>query len=251
MTYSADQVSASASYRITSTFVAGLEAAGSLRNYDSNGIEDNGLSAGPFFRIEVTPNFKVSLSGGYQELTTNSGTLTAATAFQPNIVSPALGAGQNNSYYANLTLDHRASRYYTDRLSIGHELELDVFSQQSDVTYVSYTSTWKANKNLNLALTLNYKDVSSPSLGGNATPTFNLFPQPFRPVSPSPKPSPARSSISSPTSSTPRPPRVSCRTGRSYARLPLLNLPGSWHIQSSLSGFHTKSGAIQSYEDAE
>jgi hypothetical protein len=178
LNYSADQVSASGYYRFTSTFIGGLEAAASIRDYDHNNIEDTQLSAGPFFRIEVTPNFKVSLSGGFQTISTDSGSLTAASVATPGSVSPALGAGTQNSYYANLTLDHRFNKYYTDRLSIGHELELDVFSQQSDVTYASYTSDWKVNSDLHLALTLNFQDVSSPSTGGTGgtgTPSFDLF----------------------------------------------------------------------------
>lgn len=175
VSYSADQVSGSGYYRVTTTTTAGLEAAASVRNYDHNNIEDSQLSAGPFFRIEVTPNFKVSLSGGYQTVSTDSGDLTLASVSTQGSVSPALGAGTQNSYYANLTLDHRLNKYYTDRLAAGHELELDVFSQISDVTYISYTSDWKVNTDLHLALTLNYQDVSSPSTGGTGTPTFDLF----------------------------------------------------------------------------
>jgi hypothetical protein len=175
VSYSADQVSASGYYRFTTTFIGGLEAAASMRNYDNNNIQDNQLSAGPFFRIEVTPNVKVSLSGGFQTISTDSGDLTAASVSNPNSVSPALGVGTQDSYYANVTLDHRFNKYYTDRLAVGHELELDVFSQESDVTYASYTSDWKVNNELHLALTLNFQDVSSPSTGGTGTPSFDLF----------------------------------------------------------------------------
>ncbi len=161
--YSADQISAAASYRITSTLVTGLEFAGSYRYYDQYGIDDNQMSVGPFIRIEVTPTFKVSAGAGYQEITTTSGNLTYAQTQIPNMVNPVLGVGTYDSWYGNLTLDHRLNADYTDRLSIGHELELDPFSQISDVYYASYTSSWKVNTDLNLAFTLNYQDVTSPS----------------------------------------------------------------------------------------
>jgi hypothetical protein len=161
--YSADQISAAASYRVTSTLVTGLEFAGSIRYYDQFNIDDNQMSAGPFARIEVTPTFKVSAGVGYQEISTSSGNLTLATVQQPNNVSPVLGVGTYNSWYGNLTFDHRLNADYTDRFSIGHELELNVFSQISDVYYASYTSSWKVNSDLNLAFTLNYQDVTSPS----------------------------------------------------------------------------------------
>jgi len=173
--YEADQVSASAAYSVTSTVIVGGEVAASMRYYDDYDINDTGLSVGPFVRVEVTPNFKVSASAGYQEISTESGNLTAAEASIPNNVTPSLGVGTQNSYYANLTLDHRLNKYYTDRLSGGHELELDVFSQVSDVTYVSYTSSWKVNHDLNLAFNINYQDVSSPSTSNIADSNYDLF----------------------------------------------------------------------------
>ena len=176
LSYSADQFSASAAYSVTSTVTAGVEGAASLRYYDHFDIEDNALSVGPFMRVEVTPDFKISASGGYQTESTDSGNLTPAELAQPNTVLPVLGVGTTNSYYANLTLDHRLNKYYTDRLSAGHELELDVFSQQSDVTYVTYTSSWKVNSGLNMTLSLNFQDVSSPSSNNSlATGTYDLF----------------------------------------------------------------------------
>ena len=174
--YSANQISAAASYRVTSTLVTGLEFAGSIRNYGLYNINDNQLSAGPFARMEVTPNFKVSAGAGYQEISTDSGNLTFADTQQPNNVTPVLGVGTYNSWYGNLTFDHRLNSVYTDRLSLGHELELNVFSQINDVYYASYTSSWKVNSSLNLAFTLNYQDVTSPSQSTvYSNSSFNVF----------------------------------------------------------------------------
>jgi hypothetical protein len=161
--YSADQISAAASYRVTSTVVTGLEFAGSIRYYDQFAIDDNQMSVGPFARVEVTPNFKISAGAGYQEITTGSGNLTVATTLQPNNVSPVLGVGTQSSWYGNLTFDHRLNENYTDRFSLGHEAQLNPFSQITNLYYASYTSSWKVNSNLNLAFTLNYEDVNSPS----------------------------------------------------------------------------------------
>ena len=175
LNYNADQVSISGTYAFTTTLSAGLEGAASIRQYSNSGVEDDAISVGPFVRFEVTPNFKVSASGGYQAVSTGSGDLTAAQVNTVGLVNPALGAGTTNSYYVNLTLDHRMNQYYTDRFSVGHETQLDVFSQQSEVTYVTYTSSWKVNQNLNLAFTVNYQDVTSPSNSLISTPSYNLF----------------------------------------------------------------------------
>jgi hypothetical protein len=184
--FHANQFSANASWNMTSTVVFGVEGQGSIRNYDDYGIEDTGYGFGPFTRIEVTPNFKVSASGGFQSLTTTSGSLTAAQVNAPNSVSPVLGAGTTNSYYVDVTLDHRLNSYYTDRLSVGHELQLDVFSQQTDVTYVTYTSSWKVNRILNMAFTLNFENVDSPSaasaISSGSYDCFNLGVQASFPV---------------------------------------------------------------------
>jgi len=175
LNYNADQVSMSGTYAFTTTLSAGLEGAASIRQYTNSGVEDDAISVGPFVRFEVDPNFKVSASGGFQAVSTGSGNLTAAQVNTVGLVNPALGAGTTNSYYVNLTLDHRMNQYYTDRFSVGHETQLDVFSQQSEVTYVTYTSSWKVNQSLNLAFTLNYQDVSSPSSSLISTPSYSLF----------------------------------------------------------------------------
>jgi len=73
------------------------------------------------------------------------------------------GVGTTNSYYANGHLDHRISILH-ERLSAGHEVEIDVFSQQSDVTYATYSSSWKVNTKVNLAFTLSYQE--RPPIGG-------------------------------------------------------------------------------------
>ena len=173
LSYSAEQISASALYSVTSTFNVGLEGAGSIRNYDHNSVSDDQLSVGPFAKLQLTPNTELAVSGGFQSTMTGSGNLSPV-AGGPFTVSPVMGTGRTNGYYANVTLDHRLNAYYTHRLSAGHEQEIDVFSNQSDVTYVTYTSSWKVNQKLNLALTLNYEDVSS-SGGGITSGSFNMF----------------------------------------------------------------------------
>jgi hypothetical protein len=170
LSYSADQISASGLYKVTSTVTVGLEAAASLRHYDHFGIEDTALSVGPFAQVNLTPNLEVSASGGFQTVSTDSGNLSEATVMAPNNVSPVPGVGTDNSYYVNVTLDHRLNRYYTDRFSAGHELEIDVFSQESDVTYATYTSSWKVNPHLNVALSLNFEDVDTPGGSFDGSP---------------------------------------------------------------------------------
>ncbi len=176
LSYSADQISLAGTYNFTSTFSGGLEFTGSMRSYDHNDVKNTQASVGPFVRIEMTPDTKLSLSGGFQTADTTSGNLSAASASFPNNVSPVFGVGTTNSYYVNGTLDHRLNRYYTDRFSVGHELQVDVFNQQSEVTYVTYTSSWKVNTDLNLSLTLNYENVES--VGSNtaiATGSYDMF----------------------------------------------------------------------------
>ena len=162
--YTADQVSASAELHISSTFMTGLEAAGSVRSYDQFSGDYTGFSAGPFMKLQVTDHIKAMLSGGYRYQVSPANNLGPGQLMLPGTVMPSSGGVNSDSYYADLTLDHEVNKYYIERLSLGHDIELGLLGEQSEISYVNYTSSWHVNKRLNLALTLGYQNVNE--LGG-------------------------------------------------------------------------------------
>jgi hypothetical protein len=171
LNFSADQVSLSGELHVSSTLIGGLEASASEREYQDFDGEYTQLSAGPFIKLQITDHIKLEASGGYQYIgspasnadysnqyyyngTTNNGTIEPGTD----------GGNSENSYYFNVTLDHEVNKYFLQRLSLGHELELGLLAEESDDSYINYSASWHVNSRLNIALTLGYQDISE--IGG-------------------------------------------------------------------------------------
>jgi hypothetical protein len=173
LSYSADQVSGAAELHLSSTFVAGIEVAASERKYFQYDGDYDQLSAGPYLRVQVTDHIKAQLSGGYEYISTPGGN-SFAPILATGTITPGNGAGDDGSYYFNLTVDHELNKYFLERLAIGHELELDLVGQTSDVSYINYSASWKVNSHLNLSLDVGYQDVDE--IGGLIGATsFDLF----------------------------------------------------------------------------
>jgi hypothetical protein len=158
--YSADQVAASAEFHVTSTLSGGLEAAASTRSYNDFGGNYTQLSAGPFARVQISQYLRAQVSAGYQTLHSPNNSLNPGEILPANVYTPGSTAGTDTSWYADLTFDHQVNQYFIHHLSLGHELELGLLGDQSDVYYANYTASWKVNTFLNLAFTLGYQDVN-------------------------------------------------------------------------------------------
>ncbi len=172
LSWSANQFSASAEFHESSTFVAGIEAAASRRDYFQFGGDYDQLSAGPYVKVQVTDNIKAQLSGGYEYIDSPIRIFNQVNT--AGILGPGVGGGSHSSYYVNLTVDHELNKYFLERLALGHELELGLLAEESDVTYINYSASWKVNSHLNLAFNLGYQDVSEDG-GLIGFSSFNVF----------------------------------------------------------------------------
>jgi hypothetical protein len=171
--YSADQVSASAELHVSSTFIAGLEAAASRREYDDFSGDYDQLSAGPFFKVQITDHIKAQVSGGYQYIDSPANTFFPSQEL--TLIGPGYGSGSQSGYYFNVTIDHEVNKYFLQRLALGHELELGFLAEESDVSYINYSASWHVNSHLNIALTLGYQDVDEQTGGLIGASSFDLF----------------------------------------------------------------------------
>jgi hypothetical protein len=173
LSYSANQVSTSAEFLTSSTFIFGFEAAASQREYFQYQGDYDQLSAGPYIKVQITDHIKAQLSGGFDYISTPSNNVFAPIA-ATGVIGPGSGGGSDSSYYVNLTIDHNLNKYFLERLALGHELELDLVGQESDVTYINYSASWKVNDHLNLSFDVGYQDVDEES-GLIGASSFNLF----------------------------------------------------------------------------
>ena len=170
--FTADQVSASAELHVSSTFISGIEATVSRREYDDYAGNYDQFTAGPYFKVQVTDHIKAELSGGYEYIDSPPNSFNPLYA--QGILGPSYGAGPDSSFYANLTIDHQLNKYFLERLALGHEIELGLLAETADVYYINYSASWHVNSHLNLALNVGYQDVDE--LGGLITASsFDLF----------------------------------------------------------------------------
>jgi hypothetical protein len=172
--FSADQVAASVEFHVTSTLSGGLEAAASTRSYNDFGGDYTQFSVGPFARVQLSQYLRVQASAGFQTLHSPNNSLQPGEILPANVYTPGSTAGTDSSYYADLTFDHQVNKYFIHHLSLGHELELGLLGDQSDVYYANYTASWKASSFVNLALTLGYSDVSEEGALVGVSP-YNMF----------------------------------------------------------------------------
>jgi hypothetical protein len=111
-------------------------------------------------KIQVTQHIKVEASAGFQNVDSPSDFAGPGQILPSNVIQPGSSGGSTNSYYFNVSIDHELNHYYLQRLSLGHQVSLGILGEQSDTSYVNYTSSWHVNRDLNLALNLSYQDVS-------------------------------------------------------------------------------------------
>ncbi len=182
-----DQISTSAFLNFTSAFTAGIEGTASSTRYPGAPLNDStGYSVGPFLSAQLTRYTKLYLAGGFQSYTSGNGsaqndpTTLPGNAFSGlqnqrlSVSAPApQRSGSSHSYYANLTIAHRLNRFYSDRLSAGHESTVGLFSQRTETNFVNYSSAWQLNAYFSLSTALYFEDINET--GVSAAPPFTRF----------------------------------------------------------------------------
>jgi hypothetical protein len=147
-----DQFVFSGSVRATNTLSVGVRATGGLVNYNHNFNNDSAwYSFGPFLETQVTSYIHVSLEGGYQGGSFNTGGLNDDTSGLSTV-------------YARLQLTHRINRYITETLDTGRDAQLGFTTNTTELTYVRYAAIWRVNSKVTLAFEAFYEHgLDSPS----------------------------------------------------------------------------------------
>ena len=79
--------------------------------------------------------------------------------------------GSNStSNYANVSLTNQLNTYYTQTLSAGREIALDLVGTQTSDNYLRYSSVWKMNAHISLNFNAFAEDISNAG-----TPNNNLL----------------------------------------------------------------------------
>ena len=167
--HSTEQFSASATVKVTTVIVGGIEGSASYSAYPNQPSADfDSYSAGPFIEFQLTKYTHVYMSGGVR--------IYSSAAGQPAAVSlgsaaPAAASTKADpGYYANVSIVHRLNSYYRDELKLGHSDEAQALSGHSTSDFVRYTSTWALGPQLALSTSLFFEDVHEISGGAFSGP---------------------------------------------------------------------------------
>jgi hypothetical protein len=111
---SSEQFFGRATYRFVETTQAGLEASGSLTDYESARERDNqSVSIGPFIEWQLLADLRLSLRGGY------------VIYFQEPVLNFGLGKDVG-SFYAGIEANHRLTDHVTHGLSAARGVQQSV-----------------------------------------------------------------------------------------------------------------------------
>jgi len=156
--HSTDQFSGSASFKVTSVAIGGIEATAAASTYPKTPSADfDSLSTGPFFEIQLTKFTHFYMSGGLKSFTSSGGS-PGAVSVTSAPVAPSQG-GTQVGYYANASLLHTLNRFYSDRLELSHSDEADALSGHAQVNSVRYQGTWKVNSKFTISTGLFFEDA--------------------------------------------------------------------------------------------
>src|SRR6516165_7120895 len=123
----------SGSVRATNTLSVGVRATAGIVNYNHNFNNDSvWYSFGPFLETQLTPYIHVSLEGGYQGGSFNTGGLNNDTSGLSTL-------------YARLQITHRVNRYITETFDVGRDAMLGFTTNTTELTYARYGAVWRVN----------------------------------------------------------------------------------------------------------
>jgi hypothetical protein len=131
---------------VSPAIVAGLEAGGSLSDYESDFFSDNTqFSVGPFVELQVTRDLRAGAKAGY---------------VRSDFDEPAAGGTPDsvNDFYAEISADHQLSQYMNHRLALGREARSGASSELVTLWFARYENNWMLSQYLTLRSSLFYED---------------------------------------------------------------------------------------------
>lgn len=167
--HASELFSADAMLAFSPVVTAGLEAAGSLNNFDNSPAYDTWRArVGPAFRINASDFIQIRLGGGYERIQYDSD--QAST----------LGLSPENTYYAYAAVEHRINEFFYHSLTVSHDNQLGFNAANLEGDHITYSLNWAARKPLTISplVSVHFFDESFGSTTANLyheTFTYYLF----------------------------------------------------------------------------
>ena len=132
---------ASAVYQLAPRTFLGVEGTASITDYSHDALNSSvGGTVGLYFDITPTPYLRLTVRGGYQYASFDTGGSFTTGAFQDS--------SELSSYYWNVTVANRINAYLSQSLSAGRENDLGLTSNYLELDFVRYNIAWRALSNI-------------------------------------------------------------------------------------------------------
>lgn len=154
---SSEQFHGRAAYQIATITSVGLEASGSLTDYDDPQQSDNqSISVGPFVDWQILQELRVTARGGY-----------VLYFFDPSPVTTTNNMDELSAYYFGLDVNHKLTDYITHTLSVDRSVRQGV-NQGSQITErlkIEYAVTWAFHESATLSANTFFEHGREPQFG--------------------------------------------------------------------------------------
>jgi|GEM_PF-2708140 len=143
---SSDQVNASISAKVFSLLSLGFAGSAGTTTYPSAPWQNsNTYSCGPTLDARFTEYTTLSAACGVNR-NMRSGQTSGTNSLNNNL-------SDSTSDYFNVSIKNNTNTYYTQTFSFGIQSHLGLLGNQTQTTYVRYTSAWRMNSRITIAST--------------------------------------------------------------------------------------------------
>ena len=149
--HASELFNADAMLATTPWLTVGLEAFGSINNFDNDPSYNTWRAgAGPACRIKASDFVYLRMGVGYERIQYDS----------PDASS--LGLIPENTYYAYLAVEHQINKFFRHSLGVWHDNQLGFNAANLEGTHVAYSLTWNPRKPLTISpmFSVNFYDES-------------------------------------------------------------------------------------------
>ena len=178
---SSEQLVARGGFRFNPQLTAGIEGSAAYTTYDQAVLNNNqNYSAGLYADWQPGPYLHIQPRVGYDVFQFQHTSQSVPNYFLvPDIppVGQSVQTSDLNSWYADLTVSHQATRAINYALSAGHEIRPGIQSDAVEDSYLRPNITWTIIRDMNLNTSVFYEhgNQGEGNVAGNLTETYDWF----------------------------------------------------------------------------
>lgn len=176
---------ARAGYRFNSQLTAGVEGGASFTTYDQHVLNNNrSYSAGLYADWQPARSIRVEPRAGYAIYDfQHTSQASELLEFTPTGIPVFVPGGKSiqtmdlDTWYAGLNISHAVTKAVTYGLDVGHEIQLGIYSDAIEDSYIRPNATWAISGRWTFAPSLFYEHgvQGAGNISGNLSETYDWF----------------------------------------------------------------------------